>query len=295
MPRITRNNFRRQRLPLLVLVLIVFCSVALISIHRTGFRWEVTPDAVAAPSVNKTGAPAPFGDPYADFRNAHYSNAGLLSERDELRLGAQLHREAAKHFRLTNIGLARVDRIGQRMARASLRPNLAYKFHVVESREINGFSIPGGHIYITTAMLRVANDDELASVLAHEVGHIVARHSLKKLKQKEDYEDIAKALGSITGIAGDTARDLGTALGRIVGEGFLTFHTHDEEREADYLGVHTMARAGINTQAMITMFQKLQRLSGEEADLLGSFFSDHPDMNERIDNTRYEMARMRRR
>jgi len=295
MPRITRNNFRHPRLPLVIVVLAILSPVAFVSIRRTGARWAVTPDAAAAASVNKPASPAPFDDPYADFRNAHYSNAGLLSERDELRLGAQLHREATKRFRLTDIGLARVDRIGQRMAKASLRPNLVYKFHVVESREINGFSIPGGHIYITTAMLRVATDDELASVLAHEVGHIVARHSLKTLKQKQDYDEIANALGSITGIAGDTARDLGTALGRIVGEGFLTFHTHDEEREADYLGVHTMARAGVNPQAMVTMFQKLQRISGEESSLLGSFFSDHPDVQERIDNTRYEIARMRRR
>jgi beta-barrel assembly-enhancing protease len=239
-------------------------------------------------------SPAPeFDDPYAEFRGARYSNAGLLNERDEIRLGARLHREATKRFRLTDAGLARVDRIGQRAAAASLRPKLTYKFHVLQSREINGFSIPGGHVYVTTALLKVANDDELASVLAHEVGHVVARHSLKSLKQKQGYEDIASAIGSVTGIAGDTARDLGTALGRMVGEGFLTIHTRDEEREADYLGVHTMTRAGFNPEAMISLFRKLQRLRHQDSDLLGSFFSDHPDMNERIENTQYEINRMR--
>lgn len=255
-------------------------------------------DAIAAvtrvePST-KTGAGSQFGDPYAEFRAVRHSNAGLLNERDELRLGAQLHREATKRFRLTDTGLARVDRLGQRLATASQRPKLVYKFHVIESREINGFSIPGGHVYVTTALLKIANDDELASVLAHEVGHLVARHSLKTLKKSREYDGIAKTLGSITGIAGDTARDMGTALGRIVGEGFLTLHTRDEEREADYLGLHTMSRAKLNQQAMITLFRKLQRLSGEESDLLGSFFSDHPDMSERIANTRYEINRLRR-
>ncbi len=236
-----------------------------------------------------------YDDPYSEFRNARYSNAGLLNERDEIKLGAQLHREVTKKYNLTNVGLDRVDRIGQRCARASLRPNLPYRFHVIQGREINGFSLPGGHVYITTAMLRLANDNELASVLAHEVGHVVARHSLKTLKQSQEYNDIAKSLGELTGVAGDVARDLGVTLGQMVGAGLLTFHTRDEEREADFLGVRTMPKAGFDPQAMVTLFQKLQRIESQNSDLLGSLFSDHPDADERISNTRYEIARMNRR
>src|SRR5207249_6335484 len=124
-----------------------------------------------------------YDDPYSDFRNARYSNAGLLSERDEIKLGTQLHREITKRFRLTDSGLDRVERIGQHCAKASLRPALLYKFHVIQSREINGFSLPGGHVYVTTALVKLANDSELTPVLAHEVGHIVARHSLKTLNE----------------------------------------------------------------------------------------------------------------
>ena len=80
-----------------------------------------------------------YDDPYADYRNARYSNAGLLNERDEMKLGTQLHREVTKKYNLTDLGLDRVDRIGQRCAKASLRPNMPYKFHVIQSREINGF------------------------------------------------------------------------------------------------------------------------------------------------------------
>jgi predicted Zn-dependent protease len=236
-----------------------------------------------------------YDDPYSDYRNARYSNGGLLSERDEIKLGTQLHREVTRKYNLTDIGLDRVDRIGQRCAKASLRPLMLYKFHVIQSREINGFSIPGGHIYITTAMLKLANDNELASVLAHEVGHVVARHSLKTLKQSREYDDIAKSVGELTGVAGSVARDLGVALGQMVGGGLLTIHTRDEEREADFLGVRTMAKAGFDPQGMVTMFQKLLRIENEHSDLLGSLFSDHPDAQERIDSTRYEIARMKRR
>ncbi|MDX6576999.1 MAG: hypothetical protein QOE96_2952 [Blastocatellia bacterium] len=236
-----------------------------------------------------------YDDPYSDFRNARYSNAGLLNERDEVKLGTQLHREVTKKYNLTDVGLDRVDRIGQRCAKASLRPAMLYKFHVIQSREINGFSLPGGHIYITTALLKLANDNELASVLAHEVGHVAARHSLKTLKQSQEYNDIAKQIGELTGVAGDAARDLGVALGQIGGGWMLTFHTRDEEREADFLGVRTMPRAGFDPQGMVTMFQKLQRIEEENSNLLGSLFSDHPDAEERIANTRYEIARMKRR
>jgi len=236
-----------------------------------------------------------YDDPYADFRNVRYSNAGLLSESEELKLGTQLHREVTKKFNLTDTGLARVDRLGQRCARSGLRPNLTYKFHVIQSREINGFSLPGGHIYITTALIRMANDNELGGVICHEVGHVVARHSLKTLKKSKEYDDIANSLGDLTGVVGNVARDLGVALGKMGGALMLTVHSRDEEREADFLGVRSMPGAGLDPEGMITMFQKLLRMEEQNSDLLGSLFSDHPDAQERIDNTRYEIARMKRR
>src|SRR5437016_14624647 len=167
--------------------------------------------ALLRPSLDKTLVPSrasliQFDDPYSDFRNARYSNAGLLSEGDEIKLGMQLHREVTKKFNLTNVGLDRAERAGQRCAKASLRPNMLYKFHVVQSREINGFSLPGGHVYITTALLRLANDNELAAVLAHEIGHIVARHSLKTLQKSQEYDEIAKSIGELTGVAGSTSQ-----------------------------------------------------------------------------------------
>ena len=236
-----------------------------------------------------------FDDPYSEFRNTRYSNSGLLSERDEIKLGMQLHREVTKKFNLTDTGLARVDRLGQQCARASLRPSLTYKFHVIQGREINGFSLPGGHVYVTTALLRLANDNELGAVLCHEVGHVVGRHSLKTLKKSKEYDDIAKELGELTGVAGSIARDLGVSLGQMVGAGMLTIHSRDEEREADFLGVREMPGASLDPQGMITMFQKLLRIEERDSDVLGSLFSDHPDAQERIDNTRYEIGRMRRR
>jgi len=232
-------------------------------------------------------------DPYAQFRGESYSNAGLLSESDEVKLGNQLDIEVRKKATVVTQGQERVNRIGQRVARASRRPNLVYRFHIIQDRSINAYSAPGGHIYITTALLALANDDELASVLAHEIGHVVARHSLKTLQQSQFLGGIADLIGSVTGVAGDAAGQLGKAAASIVASGLLASHNREEEREADYLGVNGMAKAGYNPQGMVTMFEKLQRLNRTNPGLMGSIFSDHPDVQERIENTRYEINRMR--
>ena len=288
----------QKRESVLALLLLIPCAYLLYTAASpspaTSIRAGATTRTFPGSTNSKTDlfGTTQFDDPYGDFRDARYSNDGLLSESEEIKLGARIHQEVVKKYKLTTVGLDRVERIGQRVARASRRPNLVYTFHVLENKEINGFSIPGGHVYITTALLKLANENELASVLAHEVGHVAARHSLKTLKKSQEYNGIAEALGSITGIAGDTARDLGVALARIVAQGFLTIHTREEEREADFLGVRAMPGAGFDPEAMITMFQKLRRIS--DPGLLGSFFSDHPDVQERIDNTRYEINRIRR-
>ncbi|HUQ34353.1 MAG TPA: M48 family metallopeptidase [Pyrinomonadaceae bacterium] len=232
-------------------------------------------------------------DPYWQFRSASYSNQGLMSEQDEIRLGNELSLEVGKKYSVVSAGQERANRIGQRVARASLRPNIAYRFHIIRDKELNAFSGPGGHIYVTTALMELASDDELASVLSHEVGHVVARHSLKTIQQSQALRGLANLFGSVTGIAGDTAQEFGTAAATIVAGGLLAVHNREEEREADYLGLHTMAKAGFNPQGMVTMFGKIQKVGERDSSLLGSIFADHPDVDERIENTRYEINRMK--
>jgi predicted Zn-dependent protease len=232
-------------------------------------------------------------DPYSQFRDTRYSNAGLINERDEIKLGNQLNVEVGKKYTLVRDGQMRANRIGQRVARASLRPNLPYSFHVIHDEQINAFSGPGGHIYVTDALMNRANDAELASVLSHEVGHVVARHSLKTIQQSRTLGGLADLFGSITGVAGDAAGDLGKAAAQIVAGGLLAVHNREEEREADFLGLRGMVKAGFDPEGMVTMFQQLQNISKTDSSLLGSLFNDHPDVQERIDNTRYEINRLR--
>ncbi|GEM_PF-761781 len=231
-------------------------------------------------------------DPYAQFRDVTYSNEGLLSEKDEVTLGDELHKEVIKRFKLIPEGQARVNRIGQQVVRYSLRPNLKYYFSVYESKEINAFAIPGGRIYMASALVANSTDDELASVLAHEVGHIVARHSLHAIQNAKTVGGFAELLGSITGIAGQDAQQLGKLAAELIASPFLLAHNREQEREADYLGINAMKKAGYNPQGMVLMFEKLKKVSQTEPSLLGSLFSSHPDVDERIENSRYEINRL---
>jgi predicted Zn-dependent protease len=298
----------RRRLTLLLLALFLLAQALPVSAQQKRRTRRTQRETTSAPAGSTLTTVAVIGsdvaasaarllqtDPYAEFRGARYSNAGLITERDEVRLGQRLHQEVGKRYSLLTEGAERVNRIGQRVARTSLRSGIAYRFYVIDEAEINAFSGPGGYVYVTAALVRLANDDELASVLSHEVGHVVARHSLKSLQQREAVGGLADLFGSLTGVAGETAEELGKTAAQVVGSGLLAVHSREEEHEADFLGVRALHAAGFNTEGMITMFQKILNISRTNSSLLGSIFNDHPDVQERIDNTRYEIARLQRR
>lgn len=231
-------------------------------------------------------------DPYYQFRNVSYSNESLLTEQDEIKLGSELHKEIIKKYKITTEGQARVVRIGQKIVNTSRRSNLKYNFFVYQANEINAFATPGGYIYVATGLLKISSDDELASVMSHEVGHIVARHSLKSLQNSQTVGGIADLIGSITGIAGKDAQDLGKMATQILASPILFAYSREQEREADFLGINNLHKAGFNINAMVTMFEKLQKIRKTEPGLLDSIFSSHPDVDERIENTKYEINRL---
>jgi predicted Zn-dependent protease len=233
------------------------------------------------------------GDPYSAFRQAKYTNEGLISEADEIRLATFIDKEVRKRYKVTATGQARLERIGQNIAKNSLRPDLKYRFFVIEDKEINALSIPGGYIYATTGLMNLANDDELASVIGHEVGHVTARHGLKSVKNAQTLGQVAGLLSEAAGVAGRDAQGFGVFASQIVSTGILATHGREHERESDFLGLHFMAKAGYKPEAMITMFQKLGKMKASQPDILGAIFNDHPDVGERISNTAFEIKKMR--
>ncbi len=232
-------------------------------------------------------------NPYDKFRNREYSNRGYLSESDELRLAEEVHRELGKQFKLVqDPGINQyVSSIGQRLAKNSERPNIPYRFYVVDDKSINAFATLGGRVYVHSGLLAAAqNEAQVASVLSHEIGHIVGRHGLENVKQSQKYgalAGVATIAGAILG--GRTGASIGELAGGLLAGGYLMKHSRDAEREADFLGLYDLRRSGYNTSGMAQMFDILSQISKSQPNALGSILASHPPATERATNTRREI------
>ena len=167
---------------------------------------------------------------------------GGLSEEDEKRIGQSQHEPLLQAFagvgqdawsgRYDDAELQRyVASVGARLARSSEMAHLKFTFTVVDSPIANAFALPGGYIYVTRGLLALARDEaELAGVLAHEIGHVTARHSTER-------HGDAIIAGGGTLIAGLLLGDFGAQAGRSVGEVALSSYSRAQESEADTLGL----------------------------------------------------------
>ncbi|MGE0884411.1 MAG: M48 family metallopeptidase [Blastocatellales bacterium] len=231
-------------------------------------------------------------NPYDKFRNREYTNKGYLSEEEELKLAADVHQEILKQFRLSEDRRLNeyVNNLGQKLARSSERPKIPWRFYVVDDKSINAFATLGGRVYVHTGLIAAtSNEAQLASVIGHEIGHIVGRHGLENVKKAQKlgmFAIGATIVGAILG--GQGGAQAGEAIGSLVAGGFLMKHSRDAEREADFLGLYNIKAAGYNTGGMVEMFQMLQQVT-KGGGSLGSILASHPDPRERESNTRLEI------
>lgn len=233
-------------------------------------------------------------NPYDKYRNRTYSNNGYLSEEDEFKLAEQVHQELIKQTRLVEDRSINeyVNSVGQRLARASGRPNIPWRFYVVDDKSINAFATLGGRVYVHTGLLAATQSEaQLASVLGHEIGHIVGRHGLENVKKSQKYGTLA-GLATIAGaiLGGQAGANIGGLAGNMIAGGYLMKHSREAEREADYLGLYELKEAGYNTGGMVEMFEILQEVSASSPNAFGSILASHPAPSERAANTRREIA-----
>ncbi len=232
-------------------------------------------------------------NPYDKFRNKEHTNKGYLTEEEEMKLAEDFHQELLKQMRLVedrNVNNY-INNLGQSLARRSQRPNIPWRFYVVDDKSINAFATLGGRVYIHTGLLAATNSEsQLASVVGHEIGHIVGRHGLENVKRAQKLQigvGLAAVLGAVLG--GQKGADYGAALGNLAAGGFLMKHSRDAEREADYLGLYNIQRANYNPSGMVEMFEILNQISQSQPNALGSILSSHPPASERAGNTRREI------
>ena len=174
--------------------------------------------------------------------------------------------------------LDRLDRVGQRIADVSDRKDLVYRFAIIEEKEPNAFALPGGIIYVTTGLLEmVKSDDELASVLGHEVGHVVAKHIVKRIQGAIGLEAL-----HVLVIASGSA-DPKTSVGMEVAlASLLSAYSQADELEADRLGTGYLKRAGFQPLAAIDFMTRLRDRTFKEPLRRFSYFRTHPYFADRI-------------
>lgn len=231
-------------------------------------------------------------NPYDKFRNKEHSNKGYLSEEEEMKMAEQVHQELLKQVRLVDDRALNdyVNRLGQSLARRSERPNIPWKFYVVNDKAINAFATLGGRVYVHSGLIAATTSEaQLASVMGHEIGHIVGRHGLENVKKAQKlgmFAVGATIVGAIFG--GQGGAQAGEAIGSLIAGGFLMKHSREAEREADFLGLYNIKNAGYNTGGMVEMFQMLQQVT-KGGGSVGSILASHPDPRERETNTRTEI------
>ena len=194
-----------------------------------------------------------------------------ISDREEVQLGKQINQQLVnsdiKLYRNQNVNRY-VNQIGQKLAANSARPDIPYTFQVVQDESINAFATMGGYVYVTTGLLKAAdNEAQLASVIAHEIGHIASRHSIEQMRETA----IARGFATAAGLERSTAVQIGVDLA------LRRPHSRQDEFEADQRGLRTLGRAGYAQSAMIAFMQKLLQQRS-----LPTFLSTHPATSDRI-------------
>jgi beta-barrel assembly-enhancing protease len=223
---------------------------------RRGFFAIVILAILAAGAILLAGAPR--------------AQAGLISRSEEVKMG----QDAARQFESQNRTYRdrRVEAIGNRIARVSDRRDIEYSFKVVDRDEVNAVSLPGGYVYVYRGLLRTVGDDDdaLAGVIAHEVGHVTERHSAKQVE---------KAMGANLLLELLTKGKSRTA-GAIVASLLSLKFSRSDEYEADEVGVQYMSRAGYDPRGLSRFFRQLEASEGRGGNSV-SWLRTHPNSGER--------------
>ena len=176
-----------------------------------------------------------------------------------------------------------VDQVGRRIAQVADRPDFDWEFYVVDdAKTVNAFCLPGGKVFVYTGMLRFTEtDDQLATVMAHEVAHAIARHGAERMSTAmvaQAGQAVAAAALNIQSPGALRAFDV--AYGLATNVGVILPFSRTQEYEADRIGLIIMAKAGYNPEAAIGFWEKM-RSSGDQSSM-PAFLSTHPADDERL-------------
>jgi predicted Zn-dependent protease len=216
----------------------------------------------------------------ATGRNEMY----FISEAQEIAMGKNLAQKVKKDSKIINDPelLAYVRNIGNNLSINSDRNNIKYTFNIVDDKSLNAFALPGGYIFVHKGLIDNTTKEELAFVLAHEIGHVAARHSLKRLQG-------VMGINLVLGLAlkDGSSQLMNQAIGiiyKVVSSGY----SRQDEFLADSLAVKYTHKSGFKPQAGVSLMEKLAKEGG--GGHMSVFLSSHPAINDRIANIRQKIA-----
>jgi predicted Zn-dependent protease len=235
----------------------------------------------------------------SDFNLPQIGEAGadVISPQQEYVIGLQVINELREAGAIVDDPLLQeyIQNLGRSLSSHSDNPELNFGFYDIDDDEINAQTLPGGFIIVFSGLILMCdNEDELAGVLAHEIGHVTQRHLARQLEDQKDrsFLDLVTILAGV--IAAAKASDPDVAVGALAtAQSTIIQHdinyTRGDESEADRVGIATLARAGFQPRGMVDFFAKMQQQSSLNGyDKIPEFLLDHP-----LDLTRMAEAQNR--
>lgn len=186
-----------------------------------------------------------------------------------------------------------VNTMVAKLGRASQRPNMDYQAKIINTAEVNAFSILGGHMYVYRGLLHfIESEAELAAVLGHEIGHVAGHHSANKImlnvRAKQLYEVVKKNVLLQNEVIRQVIEKLGGPLAILA----MMKYQRDYEFQADMLGFYEVLRCNWNPDGFTEFFDRIRKMTGDP-DVLRKLLSDHPPPADRAARIRQEMTEVR--
>ncbi len=212
---------------------------------------------------------------------------GSLTTSEERDLGEKFITYVKKRFDLVEDPsiVKYVNGVGQRILDHCASPPFDFQFYVVEEDVYNAFAGPGGHIFIYSGLLvAMESEDELAGILAHEIGHVVGRHISQQIEQSKKI-GLATLAGVVAGVflGGSAATTSAITTGSIAaGQSLSLKYSREHEVEADQLGIRYLTDAGYDGTALITVLEKIRQKQWFGSKEVPSYLSTHPAVEARL-------------
>ena len=276
-------------------VVLAIVIAAFAAVHQQ-LRSQVVQPPDTTQSNNSSQAPKKHESARDDInaignRKIGGSGAGnWYSLESEIRMGREYAQMVDSQAKLLDDPMVTefVNRLGQNLVRNS-DAQVPFTIKVIDSDEVNAFSLPGGFLYVNSGLILAADDEaELAGAMAHEIAHVAARHATRQMTRSQLASLLSIPLVLVGGGAGMAIQ----SIARLAVPLSFTKFSRSFEAEADYLGIEYMYEAGYDPQALVSFFEKIQAQEHGKAGRLARAFASHPQTADRVTKSQAEITRI---